>query len=109
MLREPRDRPQSKHHEGQNRLGRLLPKRPRERRRKHFRTLNCHVCTALGIKGLYARTYSPQGRNGLLSRELTLRSNQGDQDASMERKRPGRVTVSRHSSENVRCDKGPRG
>src|SRR6266851_1751535 len=105
MLRELWNRPQSKHHKDQNRLGRLLPKRPGEGRWKHLRTLNGHVCTTLGIEGLYTRTYSPQGWNGLLSRELTLRSNKGDQDALMELKRPRRVIVSRHSSENVGCGK----
>src|SRR6266567_8580076 len=106
MLRELRDRPQSKHHEGQNRLGRLLPKRPREGRWKHIRTLNSHICTALGIEGLYTRTYSPQGRNSLLSGELTLRTNQRNQDANVELKRPRPITISRHTSENVGCGKG---
>src|SRR2546422_1207349 len=109
MLRELWNRPQPKHHKGQNRLGRLLPKRTREGRRKHLRTLNNHVCITLGIEGLYTRAYSPQGRNGLLSRELTLRSNQRNQDARVELKRTRRITFSRHPPENVRCSKGHRG
>src|SRR5713101_8205124 len=99
MLRELWNRPQSKHHKGQNRLRRLLPKRPRERRRKHLRTLNSHICTTLGFESVYSRTYQTPSWNSILSRELTLRANQRNQDASMERKRPRRVTISRHSSE----------